>query len=128
MTAERPRDLLGRPLPADADPASAVPGITPIDDLSDEQVWATAMDYLGNGMPFHAHEVFEARWRTAPTADRQAWQACAQWAAAMTHAARGNDEGARRLDHRARALLSTAPHIPPCMDRSIMGQLLPPAH
>ena len=116
MTAERPRDPLGRPLPADADPTLAVPGISSIDDLSDEQVWAIAMDYLEHGMPFHAHEVFEARWRTAPPDERAAWQALAQWTAAETHLARGNHEGARRLAHRATELLGTAAHVPPSID------------
>ena len=126
VTTERPRDLLGRPLPADADPSLAVPGIPPIGGLSDAQVWAMAMGYLDEGLPFHAHEVFEARWRTAPQDDRDAWQAHAQWAAALTHAARGNDVGAQRLTQRARDLMRTASSIPACMDRSIMGDDVPP--
>ncbi len=125
MTADRPRDRprdrLGRPLPADADPALAVPGIGPIDALDDGQIWAMALAYLDDGMPFHAHEVFEARWRTAPAADRAAWQAHAQWAAARTHAARGNEVGARRLAQRAGDLLRATQHIPPCMDPSLIG-------
>ena len=43
--------------------------------------------YLDRGMPFHAHETFELRWRVAPDADRAAWRALAQWGAALTHAA-----------------------------------------
>jgi hypothetical protein len=122
VTAQRPRDRLGRPLPTDADPALIVPGIGPIDALDDGQVWALAVSYLDNGMPFHAHEVFEARWRTAPPMDRDAWQAHAQWAAALTHTARGNDVGAQRLTQRARDLMRTAPSIPACMDGHIMDR------
>ncbi len=126
MTAERPRDRLGRPLPSDADPALVVPGIGPIDALDDGESWELAVSYLDSGMPFHAHEVFEARWRTAPSADRDAWQAYAQWAAALTHAERGNDEGGQRLTQRARDLMRTAPSVPACMDGRIMGDDVPP--
>lgn len=112
MTAERPRDGLGRPLPADADPGLAVPGVAYVDGLSDDDAWAMATAHLDEGRPFHAHEVFEMRWRQAPAADRPVWRALAQWGAALTHQARGNPIGARRLAERALALLSDPPHRP----------------
>jgi hypothetical protein len=60
-----------------------------------------AEDYLGRGLPFHAHEVFEARWRCSPTEERELWRALAQMAAGFTHHARGNPAGTRALLARA---------------------------
>jgi uncharacterized protein len=113
---ERPRDALGRPLPADADPRLVVPGVPDIAGITGEECWALACDYLGRGLPFHAHEVFELRWRAAPPEERVAWQALAQWGAALTHEARGNPEGARRLAARALAGLAQAKVVPECVD------------
>lgn len=114
---DRPRDALGRPLSARADPSLVVPGIGPAaSDLDDDHAWALALDYLQRGRPFHAHEVFEARWRSAPDEDREAWRALAQWGAALTHDARGNAEGARRLADRAATNLARAAHVPDCVD------------
>lgn len=97
----RPRDRLGRPLPADAPDADRAPEVPSIDGLTDAQIWELAWDCLEQGLPFHAHEVCEERWRTCPPEDRQSWRALAQWGAAEVHAARGNEEGARRLAQRA---------------------------
>ncbi len=52
------------------------------------------------------------RWRQAPAPDRAAWRALAQWGAALTHEARGNRIGARRLAERAAESLSGPPHAP----------------
>jgi hypothetical protein len=65
----RPRDELGRPLPrtaADADGADRVP-----DDLAVTPGEAAVLggSLLAEGRPFHAHEVFEAAWKSAPDAD-----------------------------------------------------------
>jgi hypothetical protein len=122
MNSERPRDRLGRPLPTDAAHELSVPGIGSITGLDDSRVWALALDYLDRGLPFHAHEVFEARWRVAAPDDRLAWQALAQWAAAVTHAERGNDEGARRLAERAASLIADAPRVPECVDMEMVRQ------
>jgi hypothetical protein len=116
VTPERPRDALGRPLPEDADPTLIVPGIPDVAELSDDLVWLLALDYLQRELPFHAHEVFEMRWRTATPADRDAWRALAQWGAALTHRARKNRAGAIALSERTLATLSAAPHIPGCID------------
>lgn len=113
---QRPRDALGRPLALDADPALVVPGVPADAGASDEDAWAMALGYLADGRPFHAHEVFEARWRACPDDDRAAWRALAQWGAALTHDARGNAVGARRLAERARAGLEAAPRVPACID------------
>lgn len=74
------------------------------------------MDYLERGLPFHAHEVFEMRWRAAPPNDREAWRALAQWGAALTHRARGNAIGASALARRTIQTLGRAPRVPDCID------------
>ena len=114
--AERPRDRLGRPLPIGTAPEDAAPPVMDVTGLDDAAVWAVAMDYIGQGMPFHAHEVFEQRWRGSSGPDKDAWRALAQWGAALTHAARGNERGARRLARRALETLDPAPRIPDCID------------
>ena len=78
VPADRSRDSLGRPLPDDADPALAVPGVPVRSQLTDAEAWDEGLSYLADGMPFHAHEVFEMRWRLAPAASRTAWRALAQ--------------------------------------------------
>ena len=100
---ERPRDRLGRPLPRDA---AGYPGVPPREYLAGDDALAEARDYLAHGLPFHAHEVLEMRWRCCPTDERALWQALAQAAAGSTHEARGNDVGARRLRARAQATIT----------------------
>jgi len=116
MSPERDRDRLGRPLPPDADPDLVVPGVPQREAITDEEAWTEGMAYLANGLPFHAHEVFELRWRQAPDEYRDAWRALAQWGAALTHAARGNAAGARAVAARAHLLLETV-DAPVCVDR-----------
>jgi hypothetical protein len=116
VTTERPRDGLGRPLPRDCDPALAGPPVPDVSGLTDSAVWQLALDFLDRGMPFHAHEVFEQRWRTCEVDYRGAWRAAAQWGAAETHAARGNDLGAARLALRALETLDSAQSLPPGVD------------
>lgn len=65
---------------------------------------AEALDYLGRGLPFHAHEVLEQRWRCSPAGERPWWRALAQAAAGVTQGARGNGVGADRLRERAAAV------------------------
>jgi uncharacterized protein len=90
----RPRDGLGRPLargtagqPTMPDPLEVTPG------------WAleTAQRLLDEGMPFHAHEVLEAAWKSAEPDERDLWQGLAQLAVGLTHALRGNARGAATL-------------------------------
>lgn len=101
--AERPRDRLGRPL---APGAEGFPGVPPRDRITSRQALDEAASYVSQGLPFHAHEVLEIRWRCCPESERPLWRGLAQAAAAATHAARGNDEGARRLADRARETIS----------------------
>lgn len=110
----RPRDRLGRPMPWGT-PEEEPP--VPLDVArSDDAAWAAATDYLARGLPFHAHEACELRWRAAPENTRTAWRALAQWGAALTHDARGNAVGARRLAARALATLDAAMVVPACVD------------
>ena len=106
--APRPRDRLGRPLTPAVDStgidtsaagSSAIgPPVADVTSCSDTDAWRIAVDYADAGLPFHAHEVCESRWRiSSSTADRHLWKALAQWGAALTHEARGNAVGARSL-------------------------------
>ncbi|CAM5400121.1 hypothetical protein SCALM49S_10045 [Streptomyces californicus] len=52
---------------------------------------------LDEGMPFHAHEVFEDAWKSGPEGERELWRGLAQLAVGLTHAARGNITGGPRL-------------------------------
>ena len=97
----RPRDELGRPLPRSAaDGAERVP-----DDLIVTPAEAAALggSLLAEGRPFHAHEVFEAAWKSAPDEDREFWRGLAQIAVGLTHARRGNARGALTLLRRGAA-------------------------
>jgi hypothetical protein len=96
----RPRDELGRPLGRQAAGAPTMP-----DDLALPPAAAVqrAQQLLDDGRPFHAHEVLEASWRTAPAAERDLWQGLAQVAVGLTHARRGNDRGAAALLRRGAA-------------------------
>ena len=116
-SSERPRDRLGRPLPVGD--SRAFPTVSDRDFVDAEQAWTVAIGFLAQGLPFHAHEVFEQRWKCAPDNEREAWQALAQWGAALTHEARGNPVGAARVATRAADLLQRAVHaesIPAVID------------
>lgn len=52
---------------------------------------------LAEGLPFHAHEVFEAAWKSVPGQERELWRGLAQVAVGLTHARRGNASGAIAL-------------------------------
>src|SRR5580693_4874995 len=107
----RPRDGLGRPLARDAAGQPDQP-----DPVAVTPAWAleTAQRLLDEGMPFHAHEVLEAAWKSAEPAERDLWQGLAQLAVGLTHARRGNARGAATLLRRGRARLApyqgTMPH------------------
>jgi hypothetical protein len=93
----RPRDLFGRPLPADADvPVEADPEALP----PDETLQAAAA-LLADGRAFRAHEVFEAAWKATRSEERELWRGLAQLAVGITHAQRGNVTGSGALLRRA---------------------------
>jgi len=93
----RPRDELGRPLTRAAPGAQDVPRIP--DDLAVTPAEAAELGgrLLAEGLPFHAHEVFEAAWKSTPAPDRELWRGLAQIAVGLTHARRGNASGAVAL-------------------------------
>ena len=98
LSNTRPRDRLGRPLAWGSIGVAQVPERHHIDT-------ATALDeaiaYVDRGLPFHAHEVLEQRWKSCVATEAAWWRAMAQAAAALTHRARGNEIGAKRLWSRA---------------------------
>ncbi|MEC4017251.1 DUF309 domain-containing protein [Streptomyces sp. H27-D2] len=94
----RPRDGLGRPLPYGTPGVERQPeGVVRTPDAA----LTEAQRLLDAGMPFHAHEVLEDAWKSAPEAERALWRGMAQLAVGLTHAARGNISGARTLLTRA---------------------------
>jgi uncharacterized protein len=90
----RPRDALGRPLPKTATGEPRVPDNLV---LAPSAALAEADRLLASDRPFHAHEVLEASWKSAPAAERDLWQGLAQLAVGLTHAQRGNSRGAVAL-------------------------------
>jgi predicted metal-dependent hydrolase len=73
------------------------------DDLSmpPGEAVAEAQRLLDADRPFHAHEVLEAVWKSAPGDERELWRGLAQVAVGLTHLRRGNAKGARALLTRA---------------------------
>ncbi|UWZ49833.1 DUF309 domain-containing protein [Dactylosporangium matsuzakiense] len=100
----RPRDELGRPLPRGAAGVPTMP-----DDLAvtPDEALDQAQHLLDAGRPFHAHEVLEAAWKAAPDDERELWRGLAQLAVGLTHARRGNTDGAARLLDRAALRIAT---------------------
>ena len=106
----RPRDALGRPLPYDAAGEERAPeGVL----RSADEAVTEAQRLLDAGRPFHAHEVLEDQWKSAPDPERQLWRGLAQLAVGLTHAARGNRTGARTLLERAAANIDPYAAAPP---------------
>lgn len=94
----RPRDALGRPLPAGSEGVAGIPDDL---DLSPPETLALAQDLLDQGRAFNAHEVLEAAWKSGPDEERILWQGMAQLAVGITHIQRGNVKGAIALLQRA---------------------------
>jgi uncharacterized protein len=106
----RPRDALGRPLPYGAVGEERAPeGVVraPADSLAEAQA------LLDAGRPFHAHEVLEDAWKSAPEAERQLWRGLAQLAVGLTHAMRGNGPGAATLLDRGAGNIESYAAAPP---------------
>ncbi|MGY1808770.1 DUF309 domain-containing protein [Blastococcus sp. SYSU D00669] len=106
----RPRDALGRPLPYGAVGEERAPeGVV----RTPEAALAEAQALLDAGRPFHAHEVLEDAWKSAPDAERRLWRGLAQLAVGLTHAARGNATGAATLIERGAGNLAPYAADPP---------------
>jgi hypothetical protein len=106
----RPRDALGRPLPYGAVGEERAPeGVV----REPAQALAEAQELLDAGRPFHAHEVLEDAWKSAPETERQLWRGLAQLAVGLTHAARGNATGAATLLDRGAGNIAAYVASPP---------------
>jgi hypothetical protein len=105
----RPRDALGRPLPRGA---AGVPRVPDDATFTPDEALRRAQDLIDDGGFFHAHEVFEAVWKTCPPDERWLWRGLAQVAVGATHVQRGNPSGAQALLRRGRDALnrSCAPY------------------
>jgi uncharacterized protein len=113
----RPRDGLGRPLPRGAAGVPTMP-----DDLqvTPEAALALAQELLDADRPFHAHEVLEAAWKSAPAEERELWRGLAQLAVGLTHLRRGNPTGAARLLRRAADRIEEFDPPPHQIDRTAL--------
>lgn len=106
----RPRDGLGRPLPYGAAGVERQPeGIT----RSASETLREGQRLLDDGLPFHAHEVFEDAWKTGPEDERNLWRGLAQLAVSVTHAARGNSAGAESVLQRGLGNIQSYADDPP---------------
>jgi hypothetical protein len=106
----RPRDALGRPVAYGSAGAPRVPDdvqLAPVEALDEAQ------RLLDEGYPFHAHEVLEAVWKSAPEQERDLWQGLAQLAVGLTHVLRGNSLGGARLLRRGAARIRPYAPAPP---------------
>jgi hypothetical protein len=106
----RPRDALGRPLPYGAVGEERAPeGVVraPAESLAEAQA------LLDAGRPFHAHEVLEDAWKSAPESERELWRGLAQLAVGLTHAMRGNAGGATTLLARGAGNIGGYAEAPP---------------
>jgi uncharacterized protein len=115
----RPRDGLGRPLPRSAaDDGPRIP-----DDLviTPEEAAALGGRLLAEGRPFHAHEVFEAAWKSVSGPDRELWHGLAQVAVGLTHARRGNARGAVALLRRGAEHVAAAGKASPGIDPAFVA-------
>jgi hypothetical protein len=106
----RPRDALGRPLPYGAVGEERAPEgvVRPPEQALDE-----AQALLDAGRPFHAHEVLEDAWKSAPEEERELWRGLAQLAVGLTHALRGNATGAATLLDRGAGNIAAYAAAPP---------------
>jgi uncharacterized protein len=116
----RPRDELGRPLPRSA--AQDVPRVP--DDLVISPAEAAELGgrMLAEGRPFHAHEVFEAAWKSVPPPERELWRGLAQVAVGLTHARRGNASGAIALLRRGAAHVAEFAGAPGEVDAGFVAE------
>ena len=108
----RPRDAYGRPLPHGAVGEPTVPDSAAAEFARNPSAaLAEAQRLLDADRPFHAHEVLEAVWKSAPADEREMWRGLAQIAVGLTHLRRGNPAGARALLTRAADRLAADPAL-----------------
>jgi hypothetical protein len=115
----RPRDGLGRPLHRTAaDDGPRIP-----DDLviGPAEAAAEGARLLAEGRPFHAHEVFEAAWKSGTGPGRELWRGLAQIAVGLTHARRGNARGAVTLLRRGAGHVAAFGGTPVAVDAGFVA-------
>ena len=96
---ERPRDLLGRPLPAGSTNLLHLPEF---DLLGVDENHALAIELFEAGNYFGAHEAWETCWAQCKgTAEEEFFKGFAQLGAGYTHWLRGNPRGVAALLGRA---------------------------
>ena len=92
---ERPRDELGRPLPAGATNRLRLEAFEQFDLQTNHRL---AVQHFNAGQYFGAHEAWETCWRLSrDTADEAFFKGLSQLGAGYTHYRRGNAHGARAL-------------------------------
>jgi uncharacterized protein len=99
------RDAAGRPVPPHS--PQAVTQVPEVERTAD-QALALAQQLLDEGLPFYAHDVLEAAWKSAVDQERALWQGLAQVCVGLTHVQRGNPAGAARLLWRGAGRLAEA--------------------
>ena len=108
----RPRDAYGRPLPHGGVGEPTISDAAAAELARDPRAaLAEAQRLLDADRPFHAHEVLEAVWKSAPQREREMWRGLAQVAVGLTHLRRGNPAGARALLTRAADRISADPEV-----------------
>ncbi len=105
---ERPRDELGRPLPAGATSRLRLEAFEQFDLQTNHRL---AVQHFNAGQYFGAHEAWETCWRLSRgTADEAFFKGLSQLGAGYTHYRRGNAHGARAL--LGRAVTGIGPYAP----------------
>jgi hypothetical protein len=101
---ERPRDLLGRPLPWGAESTLA---LEDFDSLSLDENHALGRAHARAGRWFAAHEAWETAWKQARDTDEaELFKGLSQMGAGYVHLFRGNAHGAATLLRRAAMRIS----------------------
>ncbi len=77
------------------------------------QALVEAQRLLDEGLPFHAHEILEGVWKTAPAGESDLWQGLVQLAVGLTHLLRGNATGAATVLRRGQAKIAPYGIHPP---------------
>lgn len=99
LKPDRPRDELGRPLPAGSETRLHLPDF---DALTVEENHALAIELFNAHNFFGAHEAWETCWaQSKGTEEEEVFKGFAQLGAGYTHWARGNPRGVRALLGRA---------------------------
>ena len=81
--------------------------------LPPDEALTEAQRLLDEGRPFHAHEILEGVWKSAPDGERDLWQGLAQLAVGLTHLLRGNPTGAAAVLRRGQARIAPYATRPP---------------